>query len=70
VEGYLLLIALIATVLAVYWSVRNDARIAGKPVTGLFAYTPGREPRPPARTSLVAPMPDRSPPPPNPRAAE
>jgi hypothetical protein len=49
VEGYLLLAALVATALAVYWSAENDTRISGKGMSGLFAYLPGREPRPPGK---------------------
>ena len=61
VEGYLLLVAMIATVLAVYWSIGADSRGAGKPVDGLFAYSPGREPKPPERRRLEIPASIRRP---------
>ena len=43
-QGFLLLIGLDATLVYVYWAVRNDERADGQPVAGLFAYLPGREP--------------------------
>jgi hypothetical protein len=66
VEGYLLLLTMIATIMAVYWSAGQDTRGSNKPVDGFFAYPPGREPRsgqPPRR----APALDRKPPTAGPR---
>jgi hypothetical protein len=53
-EGFFLLLALIATIWVIYWSAVNDNRPEGKPVTGFFAYRPGREPAKRKPTTLMA----------------